>query len=50
MNLTGDGIPVAVPPGASALDAINTAGVPISRLCQDAICPPSALAHLSGAD
>ena len=39
MNLTGDGIPVTVPPGASALDAINTAGVPISRLCQDADLP-----------
>ena len=39
VNLTVDGIPVAVPVGASALDAINAAGVAISQLCKDADMP-----------
>ncbi len=39
VNLTVDGIPVSVPAGASALDAINAAGVSISQLCKDADMP-----------
>ncbi len=39
VNLTVDGIPVSVPVGASALDAINAAGVSISQLCKDADMP-----------
>ena len=39
ITLTVDGQPVSVPAGASALDAINTAGVPISQLCKDADMP-----------
>src|SRR5919201_76222 len=35
LNVTVDGRAVAVPPGASALDAINLAGVEISQLCKD---------------
>ncbi len=40
INVTVDGIPVSVPGGASALDAINAAGVPLSQLCKDADMPP----------
>ena len=39
ITLTVDGQPVSVPAGASALDAINTAGIPISQLCKDADMP-----------
>ena len=39
ITITVDGQPVSVPAGASALDAINTAGVPISQLCKDADMP-----------
>ena len=39
VNLTVDGIPVSVPAGASALDAVNAAGVPLSQLCKDADMP-----------
>jgi formate dehydrogenase alpha subunit len=35
LNVTVDGRAVAVPPGASALDAINLAGVEITQLCKD---------------
>ena len=34
-----DGIPVTVPAGGSALDAVNAAGVVISQLCKDADLP-----------
>ena len=39
ITITVDGQPVSVSAGASALDAINTAGVPISQLCKDADMP-----------
>ena len=39
VNLTVDGISVSVPAGASALDAVNAAGVPLSQLCKDADMP-----------
>ena len=39
VNLTVDGIPVSVPAGASVLDAVNAAGVPLSQLCKDADMP-----------
>ena len=39
ITVTVDGQPVSVSAGASALDAINTAGVPISQLCKDADMP-----------
>ena len=35
LNATVDGRAVAVPAGASALDAINAAGVPVPQLCKD---------------
>ncbi len=39
VNLTVDGISVSVLAGASALDAVNAAGVPLSQLCKDADMP-----------
>ena len=39
VSVTVDGIPVTVPAGSSALDAVNTAGVPLSQLCKDADMP-----------
>lgn len=39
INVTVDGIPVSVASGASALDAVNAAGVPLSQLCKDADMP-----------
>ncbi len=39
ISVTVDGIPVSVPAGASALDAVNAAGVPLSQLCKDADMP-----------
>src|ERR1051326_5274541 len=35
VNVTVDGRPVEVPVGASALDAINAAGIYIPQLCKD---------------
>jgi formate dehydrogenase alpha subunit len=35
LNVTVDGQAVGVPPGASALDAINAAGVYVPQLCKD---------------
>ena len=34
-----DGVPVSVAAGASALDAVNAAGVPLSQLCKDSDMP-----------
>ena len=39
INVTVDGISVSLRAGASALDAINAAGVPLSQLCKDADMP-----------
>ena len=39
INVTVDGTPVSVPAGASALDAVNAAAVPLSQLCKDADMP-----------
>ena len=39
ISVTVDGIPVTVPAGYSALDAVNAAGVPLSQLCKDADMP-----------
>ena len=39
ISVTVDRIPVAVAAGASALDAVNAAGVPLSQLCKDADMP-----------
>ena len=39
ISVTVDGVPVSVAPGASALDAVNAAGVPLSQLCKDADMP-----------
>ena len=51
INVTVDGIPVSVKPGASVLDAVNAAGVPLSQLCKDADMPAiGACRTLSGAN
>ena len=39
ISVSVDGIPVSVEAGASALDAVNAAGVPLSQLCKDADMP-----------
>ncbi len=39
ITVSVDGLSVAVPAGASALDAINASGVVISQLCKDADMP-----------
>ena len=39
VSVTVDGIPVSVEAGATALDAVNSAGVPLSQLCKDADMP-----------
>ena len=39
ISVTVDGIPVSLPAGASALDAVNAAGLPLSQLCKDADMP-----------
>ncbi len=39
ISVTVDGIAVSVEAGASALDAVNAAGVPLSQLCKDADMP-----------
>ena len=39
ISVTVDGIAVSIEPGASALDAVNAAGVPLSQLCKDADMP-----------
>ena len=39
VNVTVDGITVSVESGASVLDAINAAGVPLSQLCKDPDMP-----------
>ena len=39
ISVTVDGIPVNVPAGSTALDAVNAAGAPLSQLCKDADMP-----------
>ena len=39
ISVTVDGVPISVAAGASALDAVNAAGVLISQLCKDADMP-----------
>ena len=39
ISVTVDGTPISVGAGASALDAVNAAGVPLSQLCKDADMP-----------
>lgn len=39
ISVTVDGVPVSLPATASALDAVNAAGVPLSQLCKDADMP-----------